>query len=426
MKLFRKRAIWLVVAAATIVAGGAGVGYAATAPTADPGSTVTGCVANTTGALRIVNSPDECRVNEHPITLAGPQVPQIVAVDCTMGQSINAALAAAPINLPLTISITGTCTESVQINRDNVYLRGTSPGSGVTAPDPGAPALDIGGRYVSLRNLSIAGGQGIQVSNEAAVDAVDVTVKDAAQNGITVGNSSHAELNSVSIDHSLGNGIFVLNGGSVSLYSVTVSNSGASAVLADGGHVKMNDTTVTGSVDAAGVNLTNGSSATINASIIENSASYGLSAESSTATVNSGTIQDNGQFGVSAAHGGSIQLTQVRITSNAGGAFAGNGGSLLFLNGVEVDHNTGDGVALTGGSSADFEGGASVHDNSGDGISISDVSNAQFQSNTGLTSITNNGMWGVLCQSAPAVALITGEPSTVTGNGDGQLDCPTV
>lgn len=86
-------------------------------------------------------------------------------VDCAGGRRLAAALRL-PSGRQLTVTVRGTCNESVTITRDDVTLRDESPaaGSGVN----GTIVID-GARRVVVENLTISGpGIGIQGIHGAA------------------------------------------------------------------------------------------------------------------------------------------------------------------------------------------------------------------------------------------------------------------
>lgn len=126
----------------------------------------------------------------------------------------------------------------------------------------------------------------------------------------------------------------------------------------------------------------------------------GVVAWSATATIRQGAQVKNSQGnGVTATYGGALHLEGNPI----------------------VENNQGQGIYLTGGSVASIS--DSVIQNNGDnGILITDTSVALFK---GTSQIISNGGNGILCHTAPAVAQITGNPGTVSGNTRGpQIDCP--
>jgi hypothetical protein len=124
----------------------------------------------------------EARVAE----LAGRTAPLARVVDCGAGETVAATLAAAADHVgPLTITIRGTCTESVTLTRDNVTLRGAGAGDGLRAPASAATVLSLGGaRDIVLSRLTLDGGgaaRGLQVRQASVVSAFDVAARPASR-----------------------------------------------------------------------------------------------------------------------------------------------------------------------------------------------------------------------------------------------------
>jgi hypothetical protein len=112
------------------------------------------------------------------------------------------------------------------------------------------------------------------------------------------------------------------------------------------------------------------------------------------------------------------------ITGNSnGGMIAFSSGALQVQNAL-IDNNSGNGITVAVASSANIQG-TTITNNGNDGISILDTSVVQFEFPNGSDTVTNNGAWGVRCDHAPSVAMIRFPVGTVTGNHQGQIDCPT-
>jgi hypothetical protein len=105
-----------------------------------------------------------------------------VAVNCTLGESINEALQVPAEEL--TVAINGVCNEDVIIRRDDVTLLGTSPAAsgihyGGTPNEPGLAVVRIwNADGVRLENLSVTGGvrHGVLAGNSTVtIDNCEVT-----------------------------------------------------------------------------------------------------------------------------------------------------------------------------------------------------------------------------------------------------------
>ena len=113
-----------------------------------------------------------------------------VVVDCDKGDSINDALEEKAEEL--IVEISGTCQEDGVIERNNVTLRGVTPGATVVAASSAAIFLDRVSR-VSLENLSVQGGTeeaGVLVWQSTGISVSDLVVEEGGSKGMTVVGST--------------------------------------------------------------------------------------------------------------------------------------------------------------------------------------------------------------------------------------------
>jgi hypothetical protein len=426
----KARGLWAALGAAVFLTAGAGVALATGAIGSDTGNNViVACAKNVNGQLRVVNDPSQCLASEHQVSLQAPlpQGPQNVSVDCTAGQSIQDAIDNAPVNLPLQIGIQGTCTEAVTINRDGVSLNAQSPGDGIRAPGPNYTPLTLNGAtHVNLGQLTLTGGQnGLQAFDGASFSAFGLDVSGAGA-GVTIGNGSTGSLNNVTIEHSGQVGLGLGDGASVQVFGGTISDSGIDGVQLDGGHAQLNNLDVTRS-GFQGVAVGIGSTAELNNTTVEYSTATGVHAfiGGSVGIGNGSLIQYNGQGGV-VAHAGAVNLAGADIANNRGaGVSTFDGGRVNMQNGTIIENNTGDGVTIFGGGAVSMQGPNFIRNNAGDGVHVRDTSIALFGDLPSANQIVGNGGWGVVCDGPPAVAQMTGPPGNVSGNGAGQVNCPS-
>lgn len=216
-----------------------------------------------------------------------------VVVYCDRGQSLNQVLSFLPRNLPITVSVNGTCTEYVGISGfEGLTLKTTSgavlrqPASvpsvltGVltiaasrsvtvegltivaTATDGSVPGVWVhdGSTHLRFRKMNVVGtGPGIYVSDTSEVSMVDLTVRaqgwaaigvwhskasvedsllenptDNYQNGINVGQNGVLLIHGTAIRH-MWEGISALDGGVVNVQDVNdeVPSGGPSEVVID-------------------------------------------------------------------------------------------------------------------------------------------------------------------------------------------------
>jgi hypothetical protein len=323
-----------------------------------------------------------------------------VAVDCSAGETIAAALA-----LPagsLTITVVGTCDESVVVARNDVTLTGTGTLAGPSA---------------SVNTLTITG-------DRAVVDGLTLT---GGRNGVTVAGGGRAVLRNCTVQGAGRTGVVFFQGGNGTVENCTIQGSGRDGVAIEGAAATIIHTTITGN-DRMGVTVTNGGSARIG---LDNT--NALPATPTTVSGNAGaglfvtvggqafvagtTISGNGLPGTqsirdgvhifqatvdlmgsntisaNAAHGVNVIGGRVLIgdtvvgipggilnTITGNGALVANSnGVSAFLNatvdirGADISGNTGNGVGLNAQSSARVTG-ATINDNTGNGIGLTNGS----------------------------------------------------
>lgn len=414
----------LAVAAAVVIVGGVAAVYATGAITRTTGTAIVGCVKAGTGDLRIVADPAECRANESVRKFQPAQEPESVTVDCAAGESIGQALAeSVASSARLTITIKGTCTEAVGIFRDNVTLQGAAPGDGITAPASSQPVLPLTGRRIFLGQLTLTGGsQGIFAFNGAQFGANGLHVSGAANAGISVTGNAVGNISNSTVENTPR--ALSASGGVVNFSGGTIRDNVMGVSARSGGAVSLVNSLVEDS-SFHGVTADPGGSIDLNNSVVRTSGNTGAFAFGGDIFITgAGSLIEGSTFsGVSASDGGSVHLSGgARSAGNNGGASTSNGGALLIQGGAIVENNTHVGVAIHGGSSLRMRGGVIVRGNGDHGIFVSDTGVATFGDAT--NQIVNNGRFGILCAGAPSVAMISGNPGTVTGNTQGQVNCP--
>jgi hypothetical protein len=403
--------------------------------------TITACVQNSNGNVRFIDSTSaikdlsSCRSGESSVSFnqvgqQGPQGPQgppgsppgpaHVLVDCSAGQSVSQALNQNADATNLQIAIKGTCTEFVNISRDNVSLNAVSAGDGLAAPGNG-PALFIRGRLNRIDGLTITGGAGLNVSggqvdvNNATISGGSSAVSAGGNGNASVSNSTLSAANEV---------VHAAQGGSVQLNNVTVLGAGAGSdgiVAQTGGSV----TSFGGDVSGArfAVIAYPGGSAEIDDGTIHDNLNGGLFAFGGGIHASGGSVTRSTFAGASAAAGGVLILSSgIDIAHNSVGVES-DGGHILIQDGAIVENNAQDGVRATNASSVSIVNGATfIRNNGGDGVHLSGTTVASLDAGQ---VITGNGAWGIFCDGPPNVALIRGDSSGVSGNSAGQVACST-
>ena len=284
------------------------------------------------------------------------------------------------------VVVSGSCTENVTIERDDVVLRAQGSGGGVSASDASKPAILINGaRRVALEGLSVTGGlHGVLLTGGAAATIRGSAIRNAARTGV------HIE-----------------SGASAVVDASTIENHGQSGVTADGTRVTMTGSTVRGN-GLSGVAALRGGSLFLGAdnagvvccgNTIENNTLDGLIVgDSSSANLHGNVIQGNGKttgrFGILVIRESSVHLRGGNVVSQNGSA-TGGGGVLARSSSLqtgagdtplsptsnEISGNT-FGIQGTQNSFVDLRGGLSVIGSKFTGVVVDTGSRLQTRDNT--------------------------------------------
>jgi hypothetical protein len=234
-----------------------------------------------------------------------------VRVNCSAGDSINAALKASSPDVPLTIQVYGMCKENVVIGRDNVVLLGRDPardgiiGTWVSSNPLPATVAVRRASLVQIQNLNLTGdaGDGVLVQQSRSGYVVNCRLDNNPWYGAEVDDGELVLLDSALT----GNGEGILGESGSWLYgsNLTISNSPMAINLNQGslGYFSDSDLSATGL-------FANGWAAV--------AASHGSYIRIETSTVSSPDVA----FVSSSA----IRLDQVQFS----GAVAVGGGSLVM------------------------------------------------------------------------------------------------
>ncbi|HJR44409.1 MAG TPA: right-handed parallel beta-helix repeat-containing protein [Actinomycetota bacterium] len=385
------------------------------------------CVASG-GTVRIIAADGTCRPNETALDWNAQGVlpePASVLVDCAAGDTVGQALADTAFAPSVQITVLGSCTESVGIQRDDVALIAAPEGGTLLAPSPDDGILHLKGTRIVVDGLTLSGGaQGLIGQPGASFDARELHITgtgtavqlsgaagslhqlviDSCEEGISAGDGASVSVGGGSISNCV-LGVGAQNGSGVSLFGVAIADTTRMGISSDfGGSVAMLDGTTISNAGHIGAFAFGGSIFL-----------------KGTGTEITGSTFD----GLHAGEGGLVSLNDgARVAGNHGGVSASNGGAVLIQEGVIVEDNTGVGVHLEGVSSLSMQNGVIVRNNTDHGIFLSGTSVAEF--GDGTNEIVDNGGWGILCAGPPSVSLLQGEhPGTVTGNFAGDIGCPS-
>jgi hypothetical protein len=310
-------------------------------------------------------------------------------VDCAAGQSIADALSAGGRKLSrLRIEVSGTCNESIVINRDDVTIAGVAPGAVIAgASNSGIAVFLSGHRGLRLDDLTLrapAEGDALRVLG-GQMAAAHLSV----QGAVTVHAGSSVELFTSTISGASqpafdgGNGLSVSGNSYVALFDTTITNNLLHGIEADGSILYLRNIRLEGN-PSGGLSLTGGSSAVLQRFVARNNGGAGIEVtQNSAVTVDLG-FAEIGTF----------------ITGNAEGLHVGDGSHASV-------------------------GAVSIEGNVGSGVFIGDSSSVRAQTFGG-PRITANGHFGIECGPPPQVPQLLGtiNASHVFGNASGQISCP--
>jgi Right handed beta helix region len=305
-------------------------------------------------------------------------------VDCTRGQSISRALEHSPPGAKLVLTVRGTCSESVVIDRDDVTLQGDAGvGGAIHGTDPASDTILLQGNRITLSRIAITGGQnGITVSGASNVSIIDSEIRETGASGVRVVGSQSVWIDRGRIERNPGTGINLERAASLTFahtvvtgnrgaglhvgeksnaasWDNTISYNGSNGVQAfDGSQVSLWNTTITGNgTDAANtVNFRNGvaawsSTVNIGGCRIADHPSSGVRATLASVTIGGSTIAGNGE-------GVMLYLASQLIMHSGSNVVSGNRGIGILLStnstgtiaGAMVQFNAGDGIVVQWGS----------------------------------------------------------------------------
>ena len=359
-------------------------------------------------------------------------------VNCAQGGTIGSALSLRVRSTnTFTITINGTCVESVDHVPSGVTLQAGTSGATLQAPSSSTdPVLGISGIGVTVTGLTISGGvNALRGRSGAAFTGNNLLIEGASSNDVLLNHAS-ATLNNSTVESSAGDGIEVEYGGSLSLNGGVVQNNAVTGVNA----------VYDGSADVFG------------GAIVQNNGSQGVGGGyGGTVLISDGSVTNNGFgsggcCGMDSGTGGHLVVegsSSIVSKNNFNGILVDNGGTLLVQNSAMINNNSGNGIVLVQGAFAKVRLGASVNGNAANGIyvqtgnvTIGDTAGpgVTVQNNKGDgvlartnslaiftnagNQITGNTGWGVLCigsSSNPLLYQPLGTLGTVSGNGSGQV-----
>ncbi|MFN2515139.1 MAG: right-handed parallel beta-helix repeat-containing protein [Pyrinomonadaceae bacterium] len=349
-----------------------------------------------------------------------------VSVDCNAGGSINTTLSTLDLVGPHTITVTGTCTERVNIfNRDRVTIQ-ASPGQTATIVSPTAGfgrMINIAGSHsITLRRLLITGGRaGIVLDRGSEVTVEEITVEKNAASGVQLFSRSSLHMSFSNVRRNGRTGIsandstLAIDGGA------TIENNGRSGVTAISSRVLISgdvgsENIVRGN-SGAGLSIANASTAEVSgANTIANNTGFGVMAiHASALTLFEATVEGNGETGVHVGEVSHGELGDNIIRNNggsspfsSGGVAAVSNGDVSLDGGNKITNNTGPGVFVDQSSTVMSSGGNTVSTNTEDGVRLIRQAVGRFLAPD---TIVDNGNANLFCDTT---SLVAGDLTGVT------------
>jgi parallel beta-helix repeat protein len=149
------------------------------------------------------------------LTAASRVAAETATVDCNTGGAVGPTLARLKPGDVLLVQ--GTCRENILIQAgiNHVILDGQGKGT-IHAPDPRQPAVQVLGREITIKGLTVTGGQfGIAINRGATAIVDGNTMQNAALSGLEVSQNSFARVVKNNIRQNQSHGVLVLGSASV-------------------------------------------------------------------------------------------------------------------------------------------------------------------------------------------------------------------
>lgn len=291
-------------------------------------------------------------------------LPVEVDVDCGAGGTIGNVLAMHARGLGrLTIRVSGTCAEQVNIARSNVSIEGQT-GAAIQLPANGGYGFIVpnGVQDVSVSSFTITGGTGAAVVNKSSYGRFSNIVAQGSTFGMVAADGGTIEVTASTMRNNTF-GSYAVRGGVAIISNSTIENN-PTGVMA----------------------MKNG---TINLTSILPDGTLG----------NGVVVRNNGTGGV-ARSGGLLDLTNARIENNTSVGLLADSGSAVHL----FVPFGGPGNTISGNGTA--------------GILVQKNASVVFADAT--NTVTGNG-FGVLCQNNPSYIVSAAGPGNISGNTSGNI-----
>lgn len=172
-------------------------------------------------------------------------------VDCDKGQSLQAAVNTAATGT--LIQVTGTCTEKVNVDTDDVEIVGID-GATVIGPPGSFGTFTVRARRVVILDFTVFGEAGFVVREGASAEIRGNSIQEVTNVGISIGAGSYGNIRSnyVTGDGSF-SGIHIFQGSSADIGGNTVINPTGCGICIEGASsAVVSDNTVLDSISGIG------------------------------------------------------------------------------------------------------------------------------------------------------------------------------
>lgn len=292
-------------------------------------------------------------------------LPVTVDVDCGAGQSIGNVLATHGSGLGhLTINVSGTCNETVDVKRSNVTLQGQGASTIIQGPaNVYTVVVQNGAGNVAIADLKIVGGVASLVVSKSAYAKATNIISEQSVLGVMAADGGSLDVTASQMHNNL-YGIYAIRGGVIMISNSIIEANTVGAIAFKGGTINLTSVLPGGTGATAGV-----------------------------------TVRNNVTGGISRT-GGLIELSDARVENNSGaGLVVDTLSTLHFFAPI-----SGTGNVVTNNTAA----GVFVQKNAG--VLFTDSTNT----------ITGNSA-GIVCNSTSSYSIPASGPGNVSGNTNGDV-----
>jgi hypothetical protein len=351
-----------------------------------------------------------------------------VTVDCTGAPatftSINAAMATLDVTGPHTITVIGTCVESVNVSgRDRMTIQGNNASAGIQAPSPSAPfTVNVSSAHgITLKTLTLSGGnRPLFAHNQSELTLLGLTIQGSAGSGLTILDETLVNAGGTNVAQA----VLVQNNG----IGITIDN----ASLIGNGFLTVQNNGFTGiDADAATVVLLGQRPGPSGMNVVQNNGGNGVSAHARSKLEFNGknTFDGNGANGILVFDGATLDLSGPSgfgpIVSNnlrTGVASIFNGAA--HVGNATIQNNGSPSDPLSSGVTSETNATARVDTSTitgtaGPGIIVGTGGMLRLTS----TSVTGNTAEPIQLRTGGIAELLAG--NTLAGSGQNVVTCDT-